>query len=212
MRVVRKCRRSSPCRAVSVDDDARARRRSVSLLVALVSFFFSFVSQRRFSKIRRLRFAVRRTFGGARHYFKVGDRFSPARTRVCDSEIRHYRRSRNTNENRAPDRSFVFPARVDDSKTVRDASLVFHTKDWRELGAGRLCVWERKRPARLLERRQRRARKHTFDRRSHVSRAASSSRASVRSSAFKRNLPRRGVRRCAAAHAKPHARRPAGVA
>ena len=211
MRVVRKCRRSSPCRAVGVDDDARARRRSVSLLVALVSFFFSFVSQRRFSKIRRLRFAVRRTFGGARH-LKVGDRFSPARTRVRDSEIRHYRRSRNTNENRAPDRSFVFPARVDDSKTVRDASLVFHTEDWRELGAGRLCVWERKRPARLLERRQRRARKHTFDRRSHVSRAASSSRASVRSSAFKRNLPRRGVRRCAAAHAKPHARRPAGVA
>ena len=138
--------------------------------------------------------------------------FAGANNRVCDSEIRHYRRSRNTNENRAPDRSFVFPARVDDSKTVRDASLVFHTEDWRELGAGRLCVWERKRPARLLERRQRRARKHTFDRRSHVSRAASSSRASVRSSAFKRNLPRRGVRRCAAAHAKPHARRPAGVA
>ena len=116
MRVVRKCRRSSPCRAVGVDDDARARRRSVSLLVALVSFFFSFVSQRRFSNTCRLRFAVRRTFGGARH-FKVGDRFSPARTRVCDSEIRHYRRSRNTNENRAPDRSFVFLRAVDDSKT-----------------------------------------------------------------------------------------------
>lgn len=211
MRVVRKCRRSSPCRAVGVDDDARARRRSVSLLVALVSFFFSFVSQRRFSNTCRLRFAVRRTFGGARH-FKVGDRFSPARTRVCDSEIRHYRRSRNTNENRAPDRSFVFLRGLTIQRLGREASLVFHTEDWRELGAGRLCVWERKRPARLLERRQRRARKHTFDRRSHVSRAASSSRASVRSSAFKRNLPRRGVRRCAAAHAKPHARRPAGVA
>ena len=103
-------------------------------------------------------------------------------------------------------------ARLTIQRLGREASLVFHTEDWRELGAGRLCVWERKRPARLLERRQRRARKHTFDRRSHVSRAASSSRASVRSSAFKRNLPRRGVRRCAAAHAKPHARRPAGVA
>ena len=145
MRVVRKCRRSSPCRAVGVDDDARARRRSLSLLVALVSFFFSFVSQRRFSNTCRLRFAVRRTFGGARH-FKVGDRFSPARTRVCDSEIRHYRRSRNTNENRAPDRSFVFLRGLTIQRLGREASLVFHTEDWRELGAGRLCVWERKRP------------------------------------------------------------------
>ena len=82
---------------------------------------------------------------------------------------------------------------------VEPASLVPHT----EIGANSaqaaaLCLGEEA-TARGLERRHRRARKHTFDRRSHVSRGASSPSVSVRSSAFTQPSPARRPRRCAAA-------------
>ena len=100
----------------------RRRRRARASAVGFSSFsarlVFFFLSFRSAASRKYVGFGS--PFGGRSAvfpHFKVGDRFSPARTRVCDSEIRHCRRSRNTNENRAPDRSFVFLRAVDDSKT-----------------------------------------------------------------------------------------------
>lgn len=90
-------------------------------------------------------------------------------------------------------RSFCFPARIDDdSKTVGRAG---QSSSPYEIGANSAQVRLRsgeEATARTLERRQRRARKHTADRRSHVSPARRFP-APRFDRAHSRNLPRRGV-------------------